>query len=107
MTIFTDDIEKMVDFLELSKGEFLKSYSYITEEDYAETLEDFNYDRAENLAYMMRSAENMYIEEMNGRETGVSVTSLQVKQAVSTYVVEHLQQEEIDEFYEICESLAI
>ena len=31
---FCDDKEKMLDFRELSKDEFLSSYSYITEEEY-------------------------------------------------------------------------
>ena len=33
-TDFTDDEEKMRDFYELSKEEFLFSYSYLTEEEY-------------------------------------------------------------------------
>lgn len=35
---FLNDTEKMVDFLTLPKEEFLKSYSYITEEEYITTL---------------------------------------------------------------------
>ena len=31
---FMGDAEKMFDFLQLSKDEFLKSYSYLTEEEY-------------------------------------------------------------------------
>ena len=44
-TDFCDDEEKMEDFNELSKDEFLSSYSYITEEEYNLTrikMEDFN-----------------------------------------------------------------
>ena len=33
-TDFCDDEEKMVDFFQLSKEEFLESYSYMTEEEY-------------------------------------------------------------------------
>lgn len=33
-TDFTDDKEKMIDFYKLTKDEFLKSYSYLTEEEY-------------------------------------------------------------------------
>ena len=33
-TDFCDDEEKMKDFEKLSKGDFLSSYSYITEEEY-------------------------------------------------------------------------
>lgn len=36
---FCDDAEKMVDFLILSKEEFLESYSYITEQEYDLTVE--------------------------------------------------------------------
>lgn len=35
---FIDDKEKMNDFYKLSKEEFLNSYSYLTEEEYNETL---------------------------------------------------------------------
>ena len=35
---FLDDLDKMKDFLVLSKEEFLDSYSYMTEEEYDETL---------------------------------------------------------------------
>lgn len=34
---FDDDVEKMLDFMELSKEDFLKSYSYLSEEDYEAT----------------------------------------------------------------------
>ena len=36
---FIDDIEKMNDFHTLTKEEFLKSYSYITEIEYNNTLD--------------------------------------------------------------------
>ena len=38
---FLNDTEKMVDFLTLPKQEFLKSYSYITEEEYITTLKHY------------------------------------------------------------------
>lgn len=38
---FLNDTEKMVDFLMLPKQEFLKSYSYITDEEYITTLAHF------------------------------------------------------------------
>lgn len=34
---FFDDKEKMKDFQEMSKEDFLKSYSYLTEQEYDET----------------------------------------------------------------------
>ena len=34
---FSDDVEKMRDFKELNKEEFLQLYSYITEEEYENT----------------------------------------------------------------------
>ena len=37
--MFLDDKEKMEDFVDLTKGEFLKSYSYLTEEEYDETAD--------------------------------------------------------------------
>ena len=41
-TDFTDDVEKMKDFHLLSKERFLKSYSYLTEEEYNITLKKVN-----------------------------------------------------------------
>ena len=38
---FLNDREKMVDFLNLPKLEFLKLYPYITDEAYITTLEHF------------------------------------------------------------------
>ena len=38
ITDFTDDKEKMKDFLFLSKERFLESYSYLTEQEYDLTL---------------------------------------------------------------------
>lgn len=38
---FIDDKEKMRDFKELTKDEFLKSYSYITEQEYEETFVEY------------------------------------------------------------------
>lgn len=38
---FLNDTEKMVDFLTLPKQEFLKSYSYLTEEEYITTLKHY------------------------------------------------------------------
>lgn len=37
---FIDDEEKIRDMFELSKYNFLKSYSYLTEEEYQTTLDD-------------------------------------------------------------------
>lgn len=39
---FIDDEEKMKDFPNISKEDFLSSYSYLSEEEYEATLEDFN-----------------------------------------------------------------
>ena len=39
---FTDDVEKMIDFMTLTKWEFLQSYSYLTEEEYDVTEGDMN-----------------------------------------------------------------
>lgn len=53
---FIDDKEKIRDLFELSKNDFLKSYSYLTEEEYQVTIddlwEDFSYidiDENENI----------------------------------------------------------
>ncbi len=38
---FIEDMEKMKDFLKLSKEEFLKSYSYLYEEEYDATVWEY------------------------------------------------------------------
>lgn len=38
MISFIDDEEKYIDFLTLDKDEFLKMYSYVTEEEYNNTM---------------------------------------------------------------------
>lgn len=38
---FIEDIEKMRDFLNLNKWEFLKSYSYLLEEEYDATAWEY------------------------------------------------------------------
>ena len=45
---FLNDMEKMQDFLALTKEEFLQSYSYLTEEEYDVTLEHYNQVYKEN-----------------------------------------------------------
>ena len=40
--MFIDDNEKMRDFFILTKKEFLDSYSYLTEEEYDETMQAVN-----------------------------------------------------------------
>ena len=37
---FISDTEKMVDFFEITKRDFLKSYSYITEKEYEDTKKE-------------------------------------------------------------------
>jgi len=39
---FIDDEEKMRDFVSLTKEEFLSSYSYLTEEEYDNTVAELN-----------------------------------------------------------------
>ena len=39
---FIDDKEKMRDFFTISKDEFLLSYSYLTEQDYEDTINELN-----------------------------------------------------------------
>lgn len=110
---FLNDLDKVYDFLQLSKWEFLESYSYITEEDYDLSMQEFEADKVEKLAYYMRDSENMLIEEntyYDNEDTnpykGFLVTGEQLKDMVSTYVYENLSKEEQQEFEEWCEGMA-
>ena len=109
---FINDLDKMYDFLELSKDEFLTSYSYLSGQDYEITYREFVSDVTGNLAQLMRSAENMLIEEntyFDNEETnpyrGYLVTGEQLKSRVYEYAQTHLSEEEIHEFQEICEDM--
>jgi len=42
MMDFTDDAEKMADYYTLTKEQFLRSYSYLTEEEYTLTYNKIN-----------------------------------------------------------------
>ena len=75
MTTFINDIEKMSDLLQAITEDnisgFLSSYSYLTKEEVDNTIKEIN---AESLAELFRQAENYYIEELNNRDTGLSIT---------------------------------
>lgn len=101
---FTDDVDKMADFLELLKEEFLQSYSYLTEFEYDETRNQFNNSKAEILADLMRAAENLLLEESNGRPTGCEITGEQLKVIVANYALNNLTTSEYKDFEDICES---
>jgi len=51
MANFINDNEKMADFKKMTKDEFLKSYRYLTEEDYNETIKN-------RLEYLKKQIEN-------------------------------------------------
>ena len=109
---FLTDVDKAYDFLELSKDEFLSSYSYLTGQEYEVAYRTFVEDITGNLAELMRDAENMLIEEntyFDNEETNpykyANVTGEQLKSRVYDYANSHLSREEMTEFQEICEDM--
>ena len=54
---FIDDSEKMKDFIKLTKKEFLESYSYLTAEEYDETVKTLLHKCLEN--YNIVEVKNM------------------------------------------------
>ena len=60
---FLDDKEKMRDFRILSKDEFLKSYSYITEQEYNLTLEADKIDFSKAINFDV--LDNMSLKDLN------------------------------------------
>ena len=66
-TPFVDDGEKMRDFFDLTKEEFLSSYSYLTEEEYDATAE---YVKQHNLWRHLWVCKNCFcaIEAHEGRQ---------------------------------------
>lgn len=110
---FETDLEKMVDLLEAvmsednasAYDEFLRSYSYLTENELDNTVKLIN---AEVLADLYRQAENYYIEELNGRPTGLAITSDTAKSTIVKYVYDSglVSKAEQKEFEELCEAMA-
>lgn len=113
VSTFETDLEKMVDLLEAimsednasAHDEFLRSYSYLTENELNDTVKLIN---AEVLADLYRQAENYNIEEMNGRPTGLSIKSYQAKNVIIDYVYKSglMLKAEQKEFEELCEAMA-
>ena len=109
---FITDLEKMVDLLEASMSEdsakaydeFLMSYNYLTENELDDTVQAIS---GETLADLFRQAENYYIEEMNGRPTGLAITSEMAKDTISRYVYQSglVSKGEQREFDECCEAM--
>lgn len=102
LTDFINDVEKMIDFLNSTKKEFLQQYSYLSEEEYDMTKEKFDKYRVVILADLYRKAENTYIEEMNGRDTGLNITSDEMKTIIVAYVNNRISLEECREFCDLC-----
>ena len=110
---FEADLEKMVDLLEAimsednasAYDEFLRSYSYITENELDDTVGLID---AEVLADLYRQAENYYIEELNGRPTGLAITSDIAKSTIVKYVYDSglVSKAEQKEFEELCQAMA-
>lgn len=107
MKTFIDDIEKMSNFLQAiiedNINDFLNSYSNLTNEEVNNTIKKIN---AESLAELLRQAENYYIEELNNRKTGLSITSEQAKTTITDYVYSKLSKEEQKDFEDYCYNLA-
>ena len=113
---FLDDLDKMYDLLTISKEEFLESYSYINEESYDLTLADIkpidetaenNETQIDNMANLCRRAENLYIEELNGRKTSWNVLGSQLKEAIYDFVRNNYTEAQQDLFNDYCNDLAI
>ena len=99
------DVEKTTDFLELTKEEFLQSYSYLDEADYNYNEALYKIHKATILADLMRKAENILLEETNGRPTGLAVTSENIKTAISSQY-QTLNKQELQDFEDLCEAMA-
>ena len=86
---FLDDVEKMTDLLSfiLEGGEwanrFLETYNYLTMDEVQSTFYAID---GIALGELYRQAENMYIEELNGRKTNTSVDSETVKSVITDYI---------------------
>ena len=116
ITSFLSDIDKMYDLLIISKEEFLQSYSYMTEAEYDLTLSlimptskelQANEDQISTMADLCREAENLYIEELNGRATAWNVLGSQLKEAIYDFVRNNYTEAQQKLFNDYCDSMGI
>ena len=109
---FITDLEKMVDLLQAimsednatAYDEFLHKHDDVTENELDDTVKEIN---TETLADLYRQAENAYIEELNGRPTGLPFSSETAKAVIGNYVYNSglLDIPQQKEFEEICSSM--
>lgn len=105
---FITDIEVMTDLLTLMvdnpKGfaeEFAKRHPNYSENEIEDTVKEIS---GQSLADLYRIAENMHIEEMNGRETGLKINSETAKDAI-VLALSLLPDCESRAFEDACESM--
>lgn len=105
---FITDIEVMTDLLTLMvdnpKGfaeEFAKCHPNYSENEIEDTVHEIN---GMSLAYLYRTSENMHIEEMNGRDTGLVIDSQTAKDAI-VLALSLLPDCESRAFEDACESM--
>ena len=109
---FINDLEKMTDLLSFivqhgwQRGydAFLKSYSYLTANEVDNTVALIS---PESLADLLRQAENVYIEELNGRETGLAITSEQAKSAIIDFIYKFTPEHDQHIFEHAVESMGV
>ena len=113
---FLWDNDKMYDLLTVTKEVFLNKYLYVSEKDYDLTLSlikpstltvEDNEEKISNLADLCREAENLYIEELNGRSTDWVVLGSQLKEAVYDFVRENLSEAQQELFNEYCSNMGV
>ena len=103
---FITDTRLMYDFLQMTYAQFIQKHN-VTPQTYAMTMREFIDDKAGTLADLMRVAENMYIEELNDRDTykDLPFASKDLKNAVVTYANVRISLQEYEEFCELCNSM--
>ena len=104
---FTGDTVLMYDFLSMTREQFLKEHPLVHHEEYECTMREFINNRPSILAQLMRDAENMYIEELNERDTykDLPFTSKDLKNTVVTFANIRISLQEYEEFCELCNSM--
>lgn len=105
---FINDIELMTDLLTLMVEnpdnwfeKFAKSHQRYTQNEIEDTVKEIS---GQSLADLYRIAENMHIEEMNGRDTGLVIDSQTAKDAI-VLALSLLPDVESRAFEDACESM--
>lgn len=120
MATFEDNIDLLSDLLALPIQTFREAYPNLDEQDIDNTIDMYfpfqegetkdlseNEEIISNLAELMRKAENMHIDEMNGRPTGWQIKGEDLKGIITNIIEVLCTDQDKNKFYELIKASGI